>query len=88
MIYKVNEGLIIYDFNTLPLLRVYLSWPTVQTLMIGRVLLHLIWVYAVCICSLFEFIQPVQQERTLNFRLGMSLAIKWVTSACEILSVV
>ena len=34
---------------------------------------RLIWVYAVCICSLFECIQPVPHVRTLNFRLATTL---------------
>ena len=67
---KVIEGLIICHFYNLQLPRVCLSWQTAQTLMRRRVLRRLIWVYAVCIYSLFKCIQPVTHVRTLNFRLA------------------
>ena len=71
----VNEGLIIYDFYNLPLPTVCLSWQTAQTQMRRRILRHFIWVYTVCIYSLFECIQPVPHVRTLNFSLAMPLKI-------------
>ena len=71
---KVNEGLVIYDFYNLPLPRDWLSWLTAQILMRCCILHRLISVYAVCICSLFECIQPVPHVHTLNFRLATPLA--------------
>ena len=69
----MNEGVIIYEFYNLPLPKVCLSWQTAQTRMRRRILRRLIWVSANCICSLFEYIQPVPQMRTLNFRLATLL---------------
>ena len=40
-----------------------------------RILRRLIWVYAICICFLFEYIQPVPQMRTVNFRLAAPLHV-------------
>ena len=62
---KVNEDLIIYEcyLYNLPSPRVCLSWQTAQILVSCRVLWRLIWVSAVCICSLYD---------TLNFRLFLN----------------
>ena len=70
-----EDGLVMYDFYKLPLPRVCLFWQTAQTLIRRRVLWRLIWVYAVCICFLFECIQLVSHVRTLNFRLATPLCI-------------
>ena len=80
----MNEGLIIYNFYSLPLPRVCLSWQTAQSLMRCRIIRCLIWVSAVCIYSLFACIQPVPQVCTLNFRLAMPLLLVLFFSLSEI----
>ena len=60
----MNECLVKYDFYNLPFILANSADPD-----------GLIWVYAVCICTLFECIQPVLHMRTLNFRLAKPLVL-------------
>ena len=56
--------------------RMCITWHIAQTLMRRRVMRRLIWVYAICTCSLFYInaLTTSTQVRTLNFRQATPLA--------------